>query len=393
MLRIAAAFALIASMTSAAMAAEPTIVEKMTLAERFAKINADFSTAIRASNRDAALQRMAVGARNEALSNLATAAESNKSTEHAVMTQMYFIIDRFEDAARQAKLAVKAKPTDYGSRQKLILSLAHLSKTDEALGELKTLLESDVATADVPVYLSNASFAVGACGSMLNNNKKYEDAEKFAALWEAKLEKLPLDTETLQASKKRAETSLKLLRSQIASSKKRDELLGKPYQPIVDAAWLNGSELKPDDLRGKVVLIDFWAVWCGPCIATFPHLREWEEKYGDKGLVIIGATKRYKFGWNAETHAIKQVPDLSEADEDAATTEFVKWHKLKHRIAVMPDQELFRSYAVTGIPQAVLIDKQGLVRLIFVGSSEASAKLLEQGIRDALGLKTETAAK
>jgi len=392
MLRIAAAFALIASFTSAAFAAEPSIVDKMTLGERFAKINADFNTAIKASNRDAALQRMAVGARNEAVSNLVTAADSNKSTEHAVMAQMYFIIDRFQDAARQAKLAVKAKASDYGSRQKLILSLAHLGKTDEALGELKTLLESEVAPADTAVYVSNTAFAVGACGSLLTNNKQYDEAEKYAAMFEAKLEKFPLEAEPLQKVKKSAGASLKSLRSQIAASIKRDDLLGKPYHPIDDAVWLNGSELKPEDLRGKVVLLDFWAVWCGPCIATFPHLREWEEKYGDKGLVIIGATKRHQFGWNAEAHAIKPMPGLAPADEDAATAEFVKWHKLKHRIAVMPDQELFRSYAVTGIPQAVLIDKAGIVRLIFVGSSEASAKLLEQGIRDALGLKTETAA-
>jgi len=60
---------------------------------------------------------------------------------------------------------------------------------------------------------------------------------------------------------------------------------------------------------------------------------------------------------------------------------------------VMSESELFAKYAVTGIPQAVLIDRQGDVRLIFVGSGGKSAELLEQGIRDALGLKTETAAK
>ena len=50
--------------------------------------------------------------------------------------------------------------------------------------------------------------------------------------------------------------------------------------------------------NSKAVLLDFWAVWCGPCIATFPHLREWQEKYGEKGLVMIGVTNYYNFEWD-----------------------------------------------------------------------------------------------
>lgn len=392
MLRVVAALVLCASCFSLVHASEPTIVDKMTVGERFAKITTDFATAIRASGRDPALQTMAVGARNEALSHLATTAEANKSTEHAQLAQIYFIIERYVDSERQSRLAIKAKPTDYGSHQKLILSLGHLEKTDDAVAELNKLLEQTPAEADVPQYFASTSFAAGAMGSLLSNKKKYDDAEKILAKWEAKVEKLPLETPALAKSADQSKRSIASLRARMESSKKRDELLGKPYYPIVEATWLNGSELKPEELRGKVVLLDFWAVWCGPCIATFPHLREWEEKYGDKGLVIIGVTNRYKMGWDEERKSIKQVPDITTDEEDIATTEFVKHHKLKHRIAVMSDRDLSSKYAVTGIPQAVLIDKQGTVRLIFVGSSPVTAKLLEEGIRDALGLKPETTA-
>ena len=52
--------------------------------------------------------------------------------------------------------------------------------------------------------------------------------------------------------------------------------------------WINSEPLTMEDLRGKVVLIDFWTYTCYNCINTMPYLRDWHEKYADKGLVIVG---------------------------------------------------------------------------------------------------------
>lgn len=372
---------------------EPTLVEKMTVSERLSKVNADFGTAMRATGGDRKMQLLAVATRNETLKRIAEGAEAAKSTEHDKLAEIYFILERYEDCIAQARAALKAKPNDYSSLQKLILSLGHLEKTEEAVKELKTLLAADVKEAEAMQYLSNTSFTVAAVASMLSNKKLYDDAEELLKTWEKKLAAPPLDAEQFKTIRDRAGQTAGQLRGRMASAKKRDLLIGKPYTPIIGATWLNGSEVKPEDLKGKVVLLDFWAVWCGPCIATFPHLREWQDKYSDKGLVIIGVTNRYKFGWNAETNSIKREPEITKEGEDAATTEFLKFHKLKHHIAVMDESELFSKYAVTGIPQAVLIDRQGDVRLILVGSGGKSAEQLEIGIRDALGLKPETAAK
>jgi thiol-disulfide isomerase/thioredoxin len=154
--------------------------------------------------------------------------------------------------------------------------------------------------------------------------------------------------------------------------------------------WLNGGPLSEDDLKGKVVLLDFWAVWCGPCIATFPHLREWREKYANKGFEIIGVTRYYDYDWDSEKHKIKRVPDLSDDLENAATEKFLAHHNLKHYIAVLSSdagKTFNEGYAVLGIPQAVLIDREGKIRMIRVGSGKRNAHLLEQMIEQLLAEK------
>jgi cytochrome c biogenesis protein CcmG/thiol:disulfide interchange protein DsbE len=52
--------------------------------------------------------------------------------------------------------------------------------------------------------------------------------------------------------------------------------------------WI-GKEIKPDDMKGKILVVDFWATWCGPCIRSIPHNNEVYHKYSDKGVVLIGA--------------------------------------------------------------------------------------------------------
>ncbi len=141
------------------------------------------------------------------------------------------------------------------------------------------------------------------------------------------------------------------------------------------------------DLKGKVVLIDFWAVWCGPCIATFPHLQEWKEKYGEKGLVIVGVTRQYGYRWDKEQGRQVSEKDAPLDVELEMLEEFRKVHKLEHGFVVSPKESDYnRKFGVTGIPQAVLVDQNGVIQLIRVGSGEKNAEELEAKIKSLLGV-------
>ncbi|MGC3967169.1 MAG: redoxin family protein [Pirellulales bacterium] len=242
-------------------------------------------------------------------------------------------------------------------------------------------------------YVELAGDAAQQKAQALVQTDKLEEADQLLTSWQQRLKELKADDPAVTATVPAILNGIGYLRQRLEGELKRKALVGKPYFPILEATWLNGSPLKPEELRGKVVLLDFWAVWCGPCIATFPHLREWNEKYADKGLVIVGVTRHYEYGWDAEAKRGKREEGISKADEDKATTEFVKHHELKHRIAVMPDNDLSAKYLVTGIPQAVLIDRDGSIRMIRVGSGEANAQMLEQAIRQLTGANEQAAVE
>ena len=123
----------------------------------------------------------------------------------------------------------------------------------------------------------------------------------------------------------------------------------------------------------------------GPCIATFPHLIEWQEKYGDKGLKIIGITKYYGYEWDDESGKAKRGEDVSPETELTMLERFRESYKLHHGFIVTPKESDYAGkFLVTGIPQAVLVDKEGKIRMIKVGSGDANAQALEAEIESLL---------
>jgi thiol-disulfide isomerase/thioredoxin len=184
-----------------------------------------------------------------------------------------------------------------------------------------------------------------------------------------------------------ARGSFSQLEKAIAKGREYLPLIGKDAAPLTVKTWVNGTPLTAGDLQGKVVLLDFWAVWCGPCIVTFPHLREWQEKYGDKGLVVIGLTRYYKWNWDDEAGYAAR-PDGEEAtaeQEQEMLQKFAAYYHLKHRFAIQEEGDsLDEYYGVSGIPHVVVLDKEGKIRMIRVGSGKQNAEDIDKLLAELL---------
>jgi thiol-disulfide isomerase/thioredoxin len=172
----------------------------------------------------------------------------------------------------------------------------------------------------------------------------------------------------------------------IAKSRKLLALYGTPAEfPVTADRWVNAeAAVTPDQLRGKVVLLDFFAVWCGPCIATFPHLREWQDKFGADGFQIIGVSNYQNYGWNDELSRAQREPGITPDKERDDLAKFAKHYELPYPIALTPDRGLQEHYLISGIPHVVLIDRAGKVRLHRIGSGEQNARDLEHAIEECL---------
>lgn len=167
----------------------------------------------------------------------------------------------------------------------------------------------------------------------------------------------------------------------------RKELIGKTAPDIDSKTWIGGEAKPLSALQGKVVLVDFWATWCGPCRAVMPALNEMYHQYHAQGLEVVGLTRFYANGYMAANKEQmqsggKSVTGLTEETFVDHVTTFKQNTGIDYPFVVGVEQD-FKNYHVRGIPTLAVVDRDGKIALVTVGSG--SEGLLKHAVQTLLG--------
>jgi cytochrome c biogenesis protein CcmG/thiol:disulfide interchange protein DsbE len=136
--------------------------------------------------------------------------------------------------------------------------------------------------------------------------------------------------------------------------------------PAFSLAARDGGQISLAQLKGKVVYLDFWASWCGPCRKSFPWMNALQSKLGSQGLQVVGV-------------------NLDEKSDDAAR--FLKENPAQFAVLLDPKGVTPGQYGIKGMPSSLLIGRDGKVIFEHSGFNEADRAELEKKIQTALGGK------
>ncbi len=146
-----------------------------------------------------------------------------------------------------------------------------------------------------------------------------------------------------------------MIKSQtIQQPAKVDKSQFKRAAEISSATWINSTPINWTDLRGKVVVVDFWTFACYNCKNTLPYKKDWDAKYREQGLVILGI----------------HTPELSFEKDVENVRQAVKDFNIKYPVVIDGDYENWNRYNVWAWPTWFIVDKEGYIRYSHVGEGD-----------------------
>jgi cytochrome c biogenesis protein CcmG, thiol:disulfide interchange protein DsbE len=146
--------------------------------------------------------------------------------------------------------------------------------------------------------------------------------------------------------------------SAVSFAKQSPTALRGKKMPAFEMTTFAGKKLSSASLKGKAVILDFWATWCGPCKAASPSMQKLHEKYASKGLVVIGV-------------------NMGETDNGKQAALYPKQHKYTYTFTKNNDK-LADKIGVTGIPLFIFIDRKGNVSQVMTGYSPSADATFEK---------------
>ena len=234
-----------------------------------------------------------------------------------------------------------------------VLGRTQKGEHDLALADLKALFQQPVTggqAAEAPV--SDLALTVGeAFLQRLIHDGRYDIARKLCEVGCA-VEARPT------------------LKEHFEDRMARLDLLGKPAPPI-SGKDVDGKPVSLADLRGKVVLVDFWATWCPPCVASIPALNALAQKYHDQGFAILGVNV------DAMHEDVKDETAALQAVRRFLVKQNVSWLDLLNG---QGDSDFATAYGVEQIPASYLVNRDGKIVAL-----DQRGEMLERAVVHALG--------
>jgi cytochrome c biogenesis protein CcmG/thiol:disulfide interchange protein DsbE len=148
-----------------------------------------------------------------------------------------------------------------------------------------------------------------------------------------------------------------------ASSGGGNHPLLRQVAPDSEVKLQSGPSWKPANASGKVLVIDFWATWCGPCKDSFPKLDAIYKKHGGRGLEVVG---------------------INEDEDPKGIPSFVQQTGATFPIALDPDGNMATTYNVGTMPSEFVLDRHGVVRYVHSGYHPEDMEALEEEVAELL---------
>jgi len=139
--------------------------------------------------------------------------------------------------------------------------------------------------------------------------------------------------------------------------------------PQIKAQYVNGGSFELITYRGQIVVLDFWATWCGPCVRAMPALQRVADRYEADGVSVVGVNQEPT-----------QVPKVRK---------FLRKRKLRFPNIVDPGT-IAKAYGVMSFPTTVIVDHAGVIRVVHRGA--VSESRLEQDIKRLIKLKKRSSS-